>query len=460
MTHLLPAKPVTSVDEYRAAGGGTGIERAVELGPERTIDEILRSGLRGRGGGGFATGRKWRGVVDQPGSRRFLVANGAEGEPGTFKDRTLMRMNPYQLIEGVIIAAFAVGADEAFICLKASFEREMAAVTRAAAELQQAGLCRDCTLTVVGGPEEYLFGEEKAMLEVIEGKDPLPRLLPPYEHGLFATAPQTGWSATTPEPGHQGLEESNPTAVNNVETLSNVAHILSRGADWFRSMGTDESPGTMVCTVIGDTARAGVAEVEMGTPLRDVIETIGGGPRAGRTIKAVCSGVANAVVTAEHLDVPVSYEGFAAIGSGLGSAGFIVYDDEACMVEVARRYSQYLHVESCGQCPPCKLGSAEITRLLQRVEGGVPEADDLDEIAAWLEKVTDGNRCFLAVEERQLVLSILQAFGDEVAEHLALGRCPRPRPIAMPVLVDIRDGQAIYDERNDRKLADWTYAPA
>jgi NADH-quinone oxidoreductase subunit F len=198
----------------------------------------------------------------------------------------------------------------------------------------------------------------------------------------------------------------------------------------------------------------------MGTPLRQVIDEIGGGPRRGRQIKAVSSGVANAVVTADHLDVPVSYEGFAAIGSGMGSAGFIVFDDEACMIEVARRYSQFLHVESCGQCPACKNGSAEITGLLQRIEAGEGEADDLDELAAWLEKVTDGNRCFLAVEERTFVLSVLQAFPDEVVEHLELGRCPRPKPIVLPKLVDIIEGVAVYDERIDRKLPDWTYAPA
>src|SRR5262245_28036182 len=180
MTHLLAPQPVTTVDEYLDLGGGRGIARAVELGPEATIAEVERSGLRGRGGGGFSTGRKWRGVASQSSGRRYVVANGAEGEPGTFKDRTLMRSNPYQLVEGLVIAAYATGAAGAFVCVKASFERERAAVTRAIAELQDAGVCRNCTVSVVGGPDEYLFGEEKAMLEVIEGKDPLPRLLPPF----------------------------------------------------------------------------------------------------------------------------------------------------------------------------------------------------------------------------------------------------------------------------------------
>src|SRR5262245_39484084 len=249
---LLPEQPVTSLSAYLATEtGGKAVARAQEVGPRATIDEVLRAGLRGRGGGGFPTGRKWAGVAAQTGTRRFLVVNGAEGEPGTFKDRALLRANPYQVVEGVIIAAFAIGAAEAFICLKASFEREIAAVTRAVQEMQEAGICSDCTITIVSGPDEYLYGEEKAMLEVIEGKPPLPRWFPPHEHGLFASAPQLGWepAAGTVRPVTEG---PNPVVVNNVETLANVPHILVRGADWFRSMGTADSPGNVVATVVGD----------------------------------------------------------------------------------------------------------------------------------------------------------------------------------------------------------------
>ena len=188
-TFLLPDDPVTSLDTYLASEtGGLGIERAQQIGAAATINAVLDSGLRGRGGGGFPTGRKWAGISAQTGTRRYVVCNGAEGEPGTFKDRALVRANPYQLVEGIIVAAFAVGADEAFICLKRSFERERDAVTRAVQEFQSAGICTDCKVTIVAGPDEYLFGEEKAMLEVIEGKPPLRRWFPPYEHGLFATA--------------------------------------------------------------------------------------------------------------------------------------------------------------------------------------------------------------------------------------------------------------------------------
>lgn len=460
---LLPAVPIQSVEAYLATPTGSeGARIAHELGPEATIDLITKSGLRGRGGGGFPTGKKWAGVASQPGGRRYLVCNGAEGEPGTFKDRALMRANPYQLVEGVAIAAFAIGAEEAFICLKASFTREIEAVTRAVQDLQNAGICPDCKVTIVAGPEEYLYGEEKAMLEVIEGNEPLPRWLPPYLHGLFSTAPQLGWQSHEREPGTTAIigGSSNPTLVNNVETLSNVPHILANGVDWFRSMGTPMSPGTIVATVVGDVVHPGVGEVEMGTPLKEVIETVGGGVPGGRKVKGVFSGVANAVVRLEFLDVPVTYEGFRAIGSGVGSAGFIVYDDTTCMVDVAYRFSRFLSIESCGQCPPCKLGSSAITEHLERIETGAGEPGDIDVITGWLGHVTDGNRCFLAVEEQIMVASILQAFPDEFTDHVVLGRCPSPRDLPIPKLVDLADGVVTYDETFWRKRPDWTYAPA
>ena len=454
MGFLLDEQPIDSLDAWLATDvGGLGVARAQELGPAGTIAVLEASGLRGRGGGGFPTGRKWAGIADQRDTQRYVVCNGAEGEPGTFKDRALLRANPYQLVEGVIIAAFAIGAREAFICVKERFELERAALVRAVQEMQAAGICSDCRLTVVAGPDEYLFGEEKAMLEVIEGNEPLPRLLPPYEHGLFATQPQLGWQSHS-----GGSPGPHPTLVNNVETLSNVPHILTRGADWFRGHGTAASPGTLVATITGDVCRSDVGEVELGTPLREVIDDVGGGLPPGRSVKAVFSGVANTVITGDQLDVPVSYEGFEAIGSGMGSAGFIVYDDTTCMVETAYRMSRFLSIESCGQCPPCKLGSSAITERLERIELGAGRAEDLDTIVGWLERVTDGNRCFLAVEERQVVGSILAAFGSEFDEHLERGSCPRPRKLPIPKLLDLIDGHATYDERFWHKQPDWTYA--
>jgi NADH:ubiquinone oxidoreductase subunit F (NADH-binding) len=304
----------------------------------------------------------------------------------------------------------------------------------------------------VGGPDEYLFGEEKALLEVIEGRSPLPRLFAPHEQGLFAGASVSGWEGGS----GPASDVSNPTLVNNCETLSNVPWILARGAAWFRSFGTAESPGTIVTTVVGDVVAPDVGEVELGVSLGDVIDAVGSGLAPGRSVKAVLSGVANPVILPSSLSAPVTYEGLP-----MGAAGFIVLDDTACMVQAALVCSRFLYVESCGQCPPCKRGSGEITRRLERLEAGVGTADDVDQIAHWLERVTDGNRCYLAVEERVVVTSILQAFGDEVAAHVADGRCPLAgRQLPMWTLKELRDGVATYDESFWRKRADWTYDDA
>jgi NADH-quinone oxidoreductase subunit F len=454
---VLPPAPLESLDEYLAGGGGRGLERARALGPVGIIDELARSGLRGRGGAGFPIATKLRSVRDAAGRHRYAVANGAEGEPGTFKDRAILRANPYQVVEGLAIAACAVEASEVFIALKASFERERARVLDAVTAMEEGGLLGDLSVGIVAGPEEYLYGEEKALLEVIEGNDPLPRWLPPYLHGLFATAPQLGWTPHDPETGHRGAHESNPTAVNNVETLANVGHILARGADWFRSIGTPESTGTVVCTVVGDVERAGVVEVELGTPLREVLE-VHGAPRAGRTIKGVLSGVTNAVLTANRLDTPCSYEGFTRAGSGLGAAGFIVYDDTACMAEVAAVLSRFLWVESCGQCPPCKLGTGEITAALDEIVAGRASRESLETVNHWLDVVADGNRCFLPVEAQQMIASLLREFPEDFDAPLE-GACASTRDLDLPKIVDIDEQGAHYDLRQRRKRPDWTYDP-
>lgn len=453
---LLADPSVTTLDDHLARGGGVALRRALEIGPDATIAELTNAGLRGRGGAGFPTGVKWRSVLGGGGRHRYAVCNSAEGEPGTFKDRALLRANPYQVLEGLLIAAHTVGAIEAFMALKASFEAETAGVQAALAEVEEAGWLGDLTLKVVTGPEEYLFGEEKALLEVIEGNEPLPRWLPPYIHGLYATAPQLGWQAAEPQLGHARGHEANPTLVNNAESLAQAAWILAHGAEEFRALGTESSPGTVICTVVGDAALPAVVEVPMGTPLRDVLAMCGA-PREGRQVKAAFPGVANAVVTGEQIDTPLTYEHFEAAGSGLGAAGFIVYDDSACMVEVAAMISRFLYVESCGQCPPCKLGSGHITETLERIRDGDGAEADLDRIQERLRMVTDGNRCYLPVQERTVVASILRSFPEDVAAHLD-GWCPSQRTdVPIPKVVDIADGSVAYDERQANKQPDWTY---
>jgi NADH:ubiquinone oxidoreductase subunit F (NADH-binding) len=461
---LLGGEAVTTVADYLARDGGAGLAAARQFGPTLAIRELRLSGLRGRGGAGFPTAKKWASVraATEPEDRSFVVCNGAEGEPGTFKDRAILRHNPYQVIEGLAIAAYCVGAAGAYLAIKETFHREIAGVTRALREMTDAGLAGAVPITIVAGPDSYLFGEEKGLLEVIEGEDPLPRRFPPYLHGLFATGPQMGWSAHAGSTaGEDGVRTaptaaSNPTVVNNVETLAAAAHILARGPEWYRSFGTPQSPGTMVFTVVGDVVRPGYAELELGLPLRAVIELVGGGPLPGRTIKAVFSGVSNAVITGSDLDAPASYEGLQAIGSGLGAAGFIVYDDTADMVAVARMWSRFLYVESCGQCSACKLNSGEITARLERLEQGLASIQDVNEIGGLLQQVTDQNRCFLPEEEQTVVSSIMRSFPEEFVGHLDQP-VSSGREYVVPKIVDVADGRVVYDKRIRLKQADWTY---
>jgi NADH:ubiquinone oxidoreductase subunit F (NADH-binding) len=456
MPRLMAGDPVRDLSTYKERGGGEAFALALDVGAAAVVGEITASGLRGRGGGGFPTGQKWTGIRDAGEGRRFAVCNAAEGEPGTFKDRALLRHNPYQVLEGLAIAALAVGAEAAFIATKASYTQEADQLATAIDEMRADGGFGQVAITLVLGPDEYLFGEEKALLEVIEGRDPLPRLFPPYQHGLFATDIQTGWESTD-SAGQRG--QANPTLVNNVETLANIPPILRRGADWFRAVGTAESPGTIVATVLGDVRQPLVVEVEMGTPLSELL-TRAGGPRQDRSMQACVSGVANAVIAPSEFDAPVSYEGMAAIGSGLGSAGFVFYDDSACMVEVARALSRFLYVESCGQCRSCKFGCGEITRALESIASGTGEEHDVAVIGARLKSVTDQVRCYLATEEQILIASLLREFSEEFALHLE-GRCSvEPRAITVPKIVDLADGVVTYDLTHDRKQPDWTYLPA
>ncbi len=454
---LLAGTPVVGLADHLRRGGGIAYAAAVRQGRDATIDAVARSGLRGRGGAGFATGRKWAGIRDAGAGRRFAVCNAAEGEPGTFKDRALLRHDPYQVLEGLAIAAFAVGAEAAVIATKRSYAPEAARIATAIEEMAADGSFGAVPVSLVLGPDEYLFGEEKALLEVIEGKEPLPRLLPPYQHGLFATEIQTGWESV--EAPADGVTGANPTLVNNVETLAHVTQVLRHGPEHLRSRGTSESPGTVVVTVVGDVTRPLVVEVDMGTPLSVLVE-LAGGAHPGRTLRSCYSGVANAVITADHFDVPADYESLAAIGSGLGSAGFVFYDDSACPVEVARSFSRFLYVESCGQCRSCKFGCGEITRALERLNDGAGSDHDIGVIGARLRSVTDQVRCYLATEEQVLIASVLRAFPEEFALHIE-GRCSvePARPIVVPKITDLADGVVRYDDRQASKQPDWTYAP-
>ncbi|HSB84687.1 MAG TPA: NADH-ubiquinone oxidoreductase-F iron-sulfur binding region domain-containing protein, partial [Ilumatobacteraceae bacterium] len=384
---VLPAEPYKALESYIAAGGGKGLEAARAVGPDVIIEELVASGLRGRGGAGFPTGVKWRTIKSfaSPVLRTSVVVNAAEGEPGTFKDRMILRTNPYSVIEGALIAARAVDAASITIATKAGFAEEIRRLREAIGEMTAAGWVGDVEIAIVKGPSEYLYGEETALLEVIDGRPPFPRLAPPYRRGIDEVVETdadvdsgSGLSASVEMAGTDGLGVAPPVLVNNVETIANVAEIIARGAAWFRSVGTEKSPGTIVCTVTGDVQHPGVLEIPMGVSLREAIDLVSGGPLPDRHIKAVLVGVSNAVLTPEQLDVELSYEAMAKIGSGLGSAGYIVIDDSTDAVGLAAGASRFLAVESCGQCAPCKQDGAEIAATLAKLATGSGEPVDLD----------------------------------------------------------------------------------
>ncbi|HMG25938.1 MAG TPA: NADH-ubiquinone oxidoreductase-F iron-sulfur binding region domain-containing protein [Acidimicrobiia bacterium] len=456
---VLPPDPVRTLADYEKAGGGTGLEAAVRLGPAGVIDEIAASGLRGRGGAGFPTGRKWGAVAAyaSPVELTTVVVNAAEGEPGSFKDHAIMRADPYRVLEGALIAAFAVTADTVIVAVKETFTREAERLRAAIEEIHGCSWATDVEMRVFEGPPEYLYGEETGLLEAIDGRGPFPRVAPPYRHGAEELGDDPAPSAAQVEmAAPDDLSDAPPTLANNVETLANVPRIIAWGADWFRSVGTDESPGSIVCTISGRTQRHGVAEVPMGTPLREVIEQIGGGAQPGRRHIAAMSGVANALIVADDFDTPVSYEAMRALGTGLGTGGFILFDDTTDFVAVAAGVSRFLGVESCGQCVPCKEQGLEIAAILERMCRDEANDADLAELDKRIGTVADSARCNLALQHQLVVGDIRRLFPGEAAAHThAAVRPVEPELIA--AIVDIEDGQAVLDERQREKQPDWSY---
>ena len=444
---LLGSKPYSSLAIYRAATGADSVTLARAAVPATILDEVAASGLRGRGGAGFPSGTKWKTIAKHPCPIRMVVCNAAEGEPGTFKDRWLLRRNPYAVIEGLLIAAHAVGARAAYVAVKASFAPEIARLENVLAEMQAAGVLGEVPVTLVRGPEEYLFGEEKALLEVIEGNDPLPRPAdePPYERGLFAM------------PG-----SANPALVSNAETFAHVPSIVRHGAASFREVGTRDTPGTLLFTVSGDVQKPGVYERPAGIPLRELFEDVAGGPRAGRKLKAALSGVSVAPISAERFDTPADFGSLALIGSGLGSAGFVLYDDAASMPRVAQMAARFLFVESCNQCSACKHGLRTASEALDGIFNarGAKNPDLLAHARYGALSAPQGNRCYLPAEGAALIPALLSRFAGEFAEQL---RQPERAAAAVPIpkIVDWDETSRnfVLDERQQSKRPDWTYEP-
>ncbi len=435
MIPLLPATPYASYAAYLKAVGS----RLPSTAPEAALKEVERSGLRGRGGAGFPTGTKWRTIREHPCRTRSVVCNAAEGEPGTFKDRYLLRRNPYAVLEGLVIAARVVETRQLYVAIKASFVQEIDRLSRAAADLAKAGVLEGLELKIVEGPEEYLFGEEKALLNVIEGDDPLPREAhyPPYERGLFA-----------------GPTSPNPALVNNVETFAHVPGLLRKGADAFRRQGTADTPGTILVTLSGDIARPGVYEVPAGLPLRELLYRLGDGPRDGRSFQAVLAGVSAGVITPDKFETRCDFGSLKMIGSGLGSAGFVAIDDRTSLPRVAQAVARFLYVESCNQCTACKHGLRSASTALDELldgKGGGPA--QLEKALYGARSAPQANRCYLPVQGATLLPQLIGRFRESFHGKRRGARW------TLPKLVDFDESTRTFtlDLRQARKRPDWTY---
>lgn len=443
--YLLPEHRCATVAEYRAAGGGDALGAARRLGADGALDVLAASGLRTRDHAAVSLGAKWRALPSgSDRGRRYLVADGTDAEPGSFVDRALLRANALGVVEGVAVAAYALGATEAFVVIRQSFAREYELLTGALAEAEMAGWFEHVSVKCVRAPDAYLVGDERAVLEVIEGRAPLPLRPAPDVAGLFSDGDAHRRDALP--------AVANPTVVESLETLVNVAAIVTAGARWFRSIGTKVSPGNLLVTITGDVARHGVHEVALGRPLVEVLEECGEGFAPGPTPKAVLSGVSSPVLTRSRVTAPLSWEDMSAVGARIGRAAFRVHGEPTDMVAVAHQIAAYLYVESCGACPACKFGGGESTAYLARLVAGTAEPRDLEALMARLATVTDGRRCDLALRQRDVVTSILRAFPADVTAHRPQGTTT---PSVLEPLVDIIDGRAVHSDVQSRRRADW-----
>jgi NADH-quinone oxidoreductase subunit F len=465
VTRVLALEPVATLADYQRDGGGQALEEGERAGADAVIDEIAASGLGGRGGAGFSAGRKWRTVADlhSPVFPSAVVVNAAEGEPGSFKDRAILRANPYHVLEGAVVAARAVGADRIVIGVKRAFTPEIERLRRAVDEIQAAGWVDGITCAIFEGPSEYLYGEETALLETIDGRYPFPRIAPPYRRGVEevvetpadVTANSSSGAHVEMAAPH-GESVAPPTLASNVESFANVPGIIVEGAEWFRSVGTSASPGTIVCTITGRTQRHGVAEFAMGTPLREVIETIGVGPEAGHHLIGALSGVSNPMLPAERFDALMSHEAMRALGTGLGTGGVILFDDRDDPAAVAAGVSRFLGVESCGQCTPCKQDGLALADRLTRICRSEATEADLEAVDRLVGTVTESARCNLAYQQHDVVDSVVSLFLDQFQDHVTEA-APGTEPTLIAAIVDIVDGRAVLDEHHRDKQPDWTY---
>lgn len=409
--------PPWDIDAYVKAGGYEAWRKCVkEWSPEQVVQELKASGLRGRGGAGFPTGVKWDKVLNHRVKERYFVCNAGEHEPGTFKDRHLLKTIPHQLIEGCLIASRTANAKASFIYVNHEYHEERENLKKALAQAKGRGLLGknilgsgvDIDLQVFEGHGSYVAGEETAMLESMQGRPAMPRQKPPFyptDYGLYGK----------------------PTLVNNVETLCNIPRILRNGAAWFTQVGTEKCPGTMMFSLSGAVNRPGVYEMPMGVTVRELIEQCGGGVPGGRKIKAVFpGGPAFSMITADQLDLQMDFDSLKKAGTGLGSAGVIVVDDATCMVRQTLKFSSFFKGESCGQCPPCRMGTMNLATLMGKIEAGEGSQKDLDSLLQLCGFVKGTGYCTLVTGAAVLVQSSVKLFRHEFDEHIKLHRCPYP----------------------------------
>jgi NADH:ubiquinone oxidoreductase subunit F (NADH-binding)/(2Fe-2S) ferredoxin len=397
-----------NIDQYIARGGYAGLKKVLtEMTPEQLIDEIKKSGLRGRGGAGFPTGLKWANTRSNPGDLKYVVCNGDEGDPGAYMDRSILEADPHAVLEGMIIAGFAVGAESGWFYIRVEYPLAVSRLEKAIKAAKKRGLLGenilksgfsfDCEIRLGAGA--FVCGEETALIASIEGKRGTPRPRPPY-------------------PSEKGLWDK-PTCVNNVETLANVPHILRNGCTWFSSMGTETSKGTKVFALTGKTVNTGLIEVPMGTEIRTIIEEIGGGMATEKPLKAVqTGGPSGGVIPLSMLDSPVCYDKLEELGSIMGSGGMITLDEDDSMVDIAAFYLDFTVDESCGKCAPCRIGGFQLLGLLEKIAAGNGTKKDLAKVRRIAQAMTQASLCGLGQTAPNPVLSTLRYFENEYLDLL------------------------------------------
>ena len=403
-----------NIDEYIAFDGYKALEKCLfELNPDEVIKVVSDSGLRGRGGAGFPTGKKWMFTKMAEGDQKYVVCNADEGDPGAFMDRSILEGTPHSVIEAMMIAGFAVGANKGYIYVRAEYPIAVKRFQKAIDQAKEYGILGeniwetgfDFDLEIRLGAGAFVCGEETALLESIEGRRGQPRLKPPF-------------------PANSGLW-GKPTLINNVETYANIPKIILNGADWYSSIGTDTSKGTKVFALGGNVNNIGLVEVPMGTTLREIVFDIGGGIPNGRKFKAAqTGGPSGGCLPEEHLDTPIDYESLGAIGSMMGSGGLIVMDDSKCMVNLAKFYLEFTVDESCGKCTPCRIGTKRMLEILQKICDGNGEEEDLEKLEKLALNIKKSSLCGLGQTAPNPVLSTLKYFREEYLAHIRDKKCP------------------------------------